>query len=48
MSTSPRDDKKPTEPTKGHARAMQGVDLSSRPLFSGQDFKLSRFQDIEM
>ena len=28
-------------------RAMQGVDLSSRPLFSSQDFKLSRFQDIE-
>ena len=35
-------------PCKGLLRAMQGVDLSSRPLFSSQDFKLSRFQDIEM
>ena len=35
-------------PYKGLFRAMQGVDLSSRPLFSSQDFKLSRFQDIEM
>ena len=35
-------------PCKGLLRAMRGVDLSSRPLFSGQDFKLPRFQDIEM
>ena len=48
MSTSPFDDK-PTEPTEGHARAMQSVDLSSCPLFSSQDFKLSRcvVQEVE-